>query len=533
VGAAALLLRLSVLPFCPIPEPFVPDDFSFLLAADTFASARLTNPTPAMWVHLESIHITMAPTYMSMYFPTQGLILAASKVVTGHCWFGILLTTALMCATICWMLQAWLPPTWALLGGVLAVLRLGLFSYWINSYTGAGSLSALGGALILGALPRFLKHTRLRYSMLLAVGIVLVGTTRPYDGLLLCIPVVCLFAWWMFRGKNRPSTALLLRRIAFPLVLIFSAGAWMAYYNYRVFQNPTTLPYTIDREQYAVAPYFVWQSPRPEPIYRHQAIRDFYVHNELDEYKKIHRLTGYFPQTLVKITSAFFFYAGIVLLIPLITVRRIFLDRRIRFLLICVLVLAAGQLIEVFLLPHYLAPFTAAFYAIGLQSMRHLRLWSPGGNPVGKTLVRLTVSLCVLLAGMRLFAAPLGLRFAQWPGTNWMHYWSGPGNFGVERAAIQSELEREPGRHLVMIRYSPGHYPLNEWTYNAANIDDSKVIWAREMDETENLNLFQYYRDRSIWLVEPDASPVKLSPYSLPVVTPLNSGQGTLTGRVY
>src|ERR1700716_1600278 len=131
VGLAALLLRLAILPICPIPKPFIHDEFSFLLAADTYASGRLTNPTPAMWVHFETFHVTMSPTYMSMYFPAQGLVLAAGKVLTGHGWFGILVVTALMCSAICWMLQAWLPPTWALLGGILAILRLGLFSYWI------------------------------------------------------------------------------------------------------------------------------------------------------------------------------------------------------------------------------------------------------------------------------------------------------------------------------------------------------------------------------------------------------------------
>jgi hypothetical protein len=516
VGLAALLLRLAILPVCPIPQPFIHDEFSFLLAADTYASGRLTNPTPAMWVHFESFHVTMKPTYMSMYFPAQGLVLAAGKVLTGHAWFGILVVTALMCSAICWMLQAWLPPTWALLGGILAILRLGLFSYWINTYAGAGSIAALGGALVLGALPRFMKGVRLRDGLLLGVGVILLGNCRLYEGMLLCLPAAFVLVRWIFFGKNRPAAAVLLRRTAVPLMLIVAAGAWMGYYNYRVFGSPTTLPYTVNRAQYGIAPYFVWQSQLPEPVYRHKAMRDFYIHDQLNLFKEIHRPSGFVPQTFLKAAEGILFYAGIVLLVPLIMLRRVFLDRRIRFLVLCLLVLMAGQLVEIFLFPHYLAPFTAAFYAIGLQAMRHLRLWTPGKQPVGMALTRLIVSLCVVLAGVRLGAEPLHLDLPGWPGPWASHWYGSDRRAGTTRAQIESRLEQIPGRQLVIVRYPPDHNPLDEWVYNAADIDNSKVVWAREMDEVKNLELIHYYKDRTVWLVEPDTQPAKVSLYSSP-----------------
>lgn len=514
VGLSVILLRLAILPIYPIPLPFAPDDFSFLLAADTFAHGRLTNPTPAMWMHFESIHITMQPTYQSMYFPGQGLTIAASKVLLGNPWIGLLVVSAMMCAAICWMLQAWLPVNWALLGGIIAVLRLGVFSYWTNTYHAAGSLCALGGALILGGLPRLTKTARMRYALLMGIGMAILAVTRPFDGCLLCLPVVVVLVHWMWKGKNRPKRAALARLAAAPLALVIAAGIWMGYYDYRAFGNPLTPPYAIDRETYAIAPYFVWQHQRPEPAYRHVAMRNFYNGAELDYYKGIHSVTGFVPHSLAKVGLMFLFYSGFALFPPLLMVRRVFLDRRIRFLVVGVLILAAGMAIEIYLLPHYVSPFTPAFYAIGLQAMRHMRVWKPEGRPMGLAMVRFAVTVCVLLAGVRLFAQPLHLGPAEWS-SNWNFTWYGPEQFGVERAQIEARLEQLPGGQLAIVREGDDHNQLDEWVYNHADIDGSKVIWAREMDAADNLELIHYYRNRKVWLVEPDAIPARVSPYPM------------------
>jgi hypothetical protein len=119
------------------------------------------------------------------------------------------------------------------------------------------------------------------------------------------------------------------------------------------------------------------------------------------------------------------------------------------------------------------------------------------------------------MAGLRVFAEPLHLTPPQWPGSLWIYWWYGPGNFGTERAQTEARLQQLPGQQLVIVRYSPTHFPLDEWVFNAAEIDNSKVIWAREMDAADNLELLRYYKDRKVWLAEPDIHPVKVSPYSM------------------
>jgi hypothetical protein len=242
-------------------------------------------------------------------------------------------------------------------------------------------------------------------------------------------------------------------------------------------------------------------------------MREFYRRIELGFFNLIDTPWGFVPYTLGKAIFTVLFFTGYALLPPLLTMGYVFKDRRTRFLVVCMLVMCAGLAIEAFLLPYYMAPFLVALYGLGIQSMRYLRAWKLGNSPVGLAMMRFLVVVCVAMAGIRALASPLELTLPKWPPSNWILTWYGPEHYGTERAQMEARLEQLPGDQLVIVRYSPQHYPVDEWVYNRADIDHAKVIWARDMGPSGNLELSQYYRDRSVWLVEPDAIPARVSPY--------------------
>jgi hypothetical protein len=54
----------------------------------------------------------------------------------------------------------------------------------------------------------------------------------------------------------------------------------------------------------------------------------------------------------------------------------------------------------------------------------------------------------------------------------------------------------------------------DEFVYNRADIDAADIVWARDMGCHNNQELIDYYRDRAIWLLQPDLASPGLAPYS-------------------
>jgi hypothetical protein len=414
------------------------------------------------------------------------------------------------------MLQGWMSSGWAFIGGLIAVARFGLFGYWANSYWG-GPPSAIGGALALGALIRILRFGRTRHAVWLGVGLALLANSRPYEGFLLSLPVAAALAIWWFkqrRDRFREST----QRVMLPLalVLVVAAGA-MAFYNWRTTGRPFLEPQRVNRNTYAVAPYFLWQSPRPEPVYNHPEMRDFYLRNELAFYNDYRTPAGIMALLVVKVIGLWSFYVGPALMLPMVIaaatmpvgVRWRDFGRDVRFLGWAAVVSMAGLAIEVFFLPHYAAPMTALILAIVLMSMRRVRAWHWRGKPSGLFLARTIPVLCGFMVLLRAGAVPLHIPLTPaWPAT-----WYNLAPVRTERARIIEELNKAGGQHLVFVRYrAPLRYEY-DWVYNDADIDRANIVWARDMDPAGNAELMQYYPGRRAWFVEPDEPHPSLRPY--------------------
>ena len=504
LAALPVVLRLALLPHHPVPVPDVYDEFSHLLAADTLRHLRLANPPHMLSQFFETQFVLQQPSYSSIYPIGQGLVLAIGWTLLGHPWAGVLLATAAFCSLCYWMLRAWTSPGWALAGGVLAVIEFGPLCYWMNSYWG-GAAAAASGCLVFGALPRLFAPAALarpRDAALLGLGFALHLLIRPYESLFLAAAIILFLLPFLRKlGLLRPYTRLLPAAMAPVLV----AAGVMLLQNKQVTGSWTTLPYTLSQYQYGVPAAFTFQaSPTP--------------HRELNREQGLnYKMQSGFrsgPETLKTYLERleyrvrfyrFFFLAPLYLALPAF----FWACREYRFawIAITLALFALGANFFPNFEPHYLAGAACLFVLVSVTGLKSL-------SRLSRSAAAFLVFLCFAqflfwyslhLADLRNFS--LALRpYETWSGLNHRN--------PAARIEVDRQLDAIPGKLLVFVRYYPQHMFQQEWVYNGADIDGSRVVWARDLGAAENEKLRAYYSGRSVWLLEPDFRPPRLSVYA-------------------
>ena len=213
-----------------MPEPSVHDEFSYLLAADTFANGRFTVTRPTPSGSISKASISFWPN-LCIKVPASTGVDASARAGRrrapnrGACGAAL----ALHALLICWMLLAWLPPRWAALGGVAVALHPGVLLAWSQSYWGGMVAAWRWGHCSLGRLGGGSFASRV-CAMLYCLGSA--GSLRQAagrtKGLLVSLPTVVALSFgcrartdpW----REWPSVGLYCRFL--PRSLLLRVGRW-------------------------------------------------------------------------------------------------------------------------------------------------------------------------------------------------------------------------------------------------------------------------------------------------------------------
>lgn len=235
------------------------------------------------------------------------------------------------------------------------------------------------------------------------------------------------------------------------------------------------------------------------------------------EIEQYHRVRAHFViSTVARMIQFYLFFLGPALTLPFVLcinpLRRPFLSpysANFRLLPAVFLISTVGLLLPTYYGPTYAAALVCLVYAFLIAAMQSVRHWSWHGKKTGLAIVRAVPVLCFLMLLIRAFAPSAGTPLPQtMPLT-----WASPHLFNeLSRAPVQAALEAKPGLHLALVRYRRDRARPVDWVQNFADIDTQKVIWAHDMGP-QNEELLRYFKDRHVWLVEPDKIPPRISPY--------------------
>ncbi len=468
----------------PLPRAF--DEFSYVLAGETFASGRLANPPYPVADALETVHVLQRPTYGSKYLPGHGLFLAVGYVLGAGPRLGQWLAFAVMGGAIFWMLAGWLSRRAALVTAALFVIALA-DSDWTSGYWGS-SVAVAGSALIFGAIRRLPNEEHVRLGLLAGLGAIMLALTRPFEGLAAVLFPAAYLANWVLAYPAKRRRRLV--RFALPCFSVIALGAGLlAAHNEAVTGNALRLAYAEYEKDTPGAPPFIWRTANApaQPLRANQQVR---LNIDLGSYRSMRSNWGSMMWSrawddTLKHYLPHFGFAGLFLLVPF-TLR----DRRLWVAVASVASVAAAVGVSSYYLPHYFGPALPPLlllYAMAGGVLARLK-WP--GRRIGQLLVAgLALGICSL-GLLRVFTySPL--ERAQQLETFWTR----------QRAALATQVAQVPGKHVLFVRYAPSYKSQNEWVQNGANLAAAPVLWVHDLGDVRNDELMRMEAGRTPWLL--------------------------------
>jgi hypothetical protein len=474
------------------PEPFVDDELSDLLGADTFIHGRLANPPHPLSRFFDSPYVLQRPTYASMYPPGQSLVLALGEKLFGKPYYGVLISGAAMMFLLTMTLIEWT----SFLPGIVVSAIIGLRflppMYWVYSYWG-GCVAAAGGATVLLAIGLYRRDRPIGAGVVFAVGALILFLTRPFEGGVFTVAFAGTFGFVCRRAG--------LRTFLLGAAPVAAAGMlWAGWYNAAVTGSPFQLPHSLLVSQNETIRLFWFQKPRPDPVYPNPRLAAWHGTNG-GEYQWWQRIqsAGFYRSPRDLAASVFKIFGWT--LISLLLVPVAWRDPRIRCIAAALGVCWLGLSFSVFHLPHYAAPLVAPFallIACATEASGRIRI---GSLPLGAAVT------CATLA----VACSFPVRSA----TAFFTIDALPRTTGDMRAEFKRQLSAVDGQQLVIVRYPyPEWHIEEEWVYNSANIDSQRIVFAHDLGLEQNRALLDYYPRRHVWLLTFNDVRIRLLPYS-------------------
>lgn len=475
LGAIGTILAILGTALAGWPPPLVHDEFAYLLAGETLALGRLANPAPASPEFFETFHILVSPTYAAKYLPGYGVMLGLGYLTTNSYRAGHFLTVGVSVAALAWGLAPFVPRWAARVATLLFALAIAgsqiATGFWPTALSMAGIFLVVGGWL------RLRRGAEVTAALAAGIGASFVALTRPFEGFLICLPLALdiLRRMWLWYREGKPAMVWRVAGAAgAPLLL---ASALLLAHNHATTGRWTSLAYTTYERAAFGAPPFVWQQPNPGPAPTRvtEVVR---AREDLARYAALRQDPARTLRDRV-LHAATYYGTAITIALALFSAPALGLPGSIAVWSAIALGCAAAILSSNFN-PHYVGPLLAVVWIVAARGYaRVAQRWSRFAHAS-------VAAFLIVAAARHAFATATRIDPVAW---------------SRQRAALEEQVRRQPGQHVIFVRYLPSYSSKMEWVQNGANLEGTRVLWVHDRGDSANAALLARMQGRQGWIL--------------------------------